>query len=331
MWVYDAATSKWQVLGGGGSSGGGDHGSLNGLYDDDHPHYLTQGRADLRYSLTTHLHDPTYLRPENVIAGSNVTIANNGDGTITISSSGTGSGGGGTGGADEVQIGASVPTVPEIELWVDTETTGTFSSIPDPLAAGDHGALTGLYDNDHPQYVLGTNGVMSGPLRMTGQEGVTHAPTTGAAMHVVTSVNGTAYFDARAPELKGAGLSMRTGTSMRWTVGTDAADETGANTGTNLTFTRYDDNGARIADTLTINRATGSVTVPTDPAEPLAVATKQYVDAKVSDADIATVGTGSTTVAPSQQAIKAYVDAKMIVSDFAANGVYPADTIWIEY
>ena len=41
-WVYDPNTG-----GGGGGGGGGvsDHGELDGLADDDHPHYLTEGRA----------------------------------------------------------------------------------------------------------------------------------------------------------------------------------------------------------------------------------------------------------------------------------------------
>ena len=42
-----------QFVGTGGGSGGGggvtDHGALSGLTDDDHLHYLTEGRGDLRY------------------------------------------------------------------------------------------------------------------------------------------------------------------------------------------------------------------------------------------------------------------------------------------
>lgn len=35
----------------------GDHGSLSGLTDDDHPQYLTQSRGDGRYSALTHTHE----------------------------------------------------------------------------------------------------------------------------------------------------------------------------------------------------------------------------------------------------------------------------------
>lgn len=41
---------------GSGGSGGGDHGALTGLGDDDHPQYLTNARGDARYAAIDHEH-----------------------------------------------------------------------------------------------------------------------------------------------------------------------------------------------------------------------------------------------------------------------------------
>lgn len=47
-----------------------DHGMLTGLGDDDHPQYLTQGRADPLYAPTVHVHDPP-LRGCRFVRGTN--------------------------------------------------------------------------------------------------------------------------------------------------------------------------------------------------------------------------------------------------------------------
>lgn len=109
-----------------------------------------------------------------------------------LASGGTGGTGGGT---DEVWVGPSEPTIPTIELWLDTDAipdmdatnlathltdpgdahdassislipTGTISStnVQDAIAEiaaeeavriTNHGELTGLLDDDHPQYAKG--------------------------------------------------------------------------------------------------------------------------------------------------------------------------------
>lgn len=109
-----------------------------------------------------------------------------------LASGASGGPGGGTGGTDEVWIGAEPPADPNIELWFDTDAvpemdatnlgshltdpldahdassislipTGTISStnVQDAIAEiaaeeaariTDHGGLTGLFDDDHPQY-----------------------------------------------------------------------------------------------------------------------------------------------------------------------------------
>lgn len=91
----------------GGSGGTSDHGELTGLSDDDHPQYLTTGRGDARYSLTTHNHsgvyepagavsthvanaDPhtQYLDVSDIVAGTNITLSKVGN-VVTINSTGS--------------------------------------------------------------------------------------------------------------------------------------------------------------------------------------------------------------------------------------------------
>lgn len=328
MWVFNAATDSWQSLGGGDVSGG-DHGSLNGLGDDDHLQYHTDARGDARYALIGHDHDypndPYYLRPENILPGANISITDHKNGTVTITASG---GGGGTGGVDEVSVSTNAPVTPGTELWIDTDDTATFQTIRNPLALPDHGTLPGLGDDDHPQYVLDTGDTMTGGLTLTGAIGLTHQPAAGIAQITSESVNADAYFDTRAPASKRQGLIMRTGATTRWLVGTDGSAETGNHQGTNFAIIRYADNGTPLGVALSISRVTGQVSVAANPVGPLGVATKQYVDAKVVNS---MVGPNEATNAPSQAAARAYVDSKMVVSDAPASGTYPVNTVWIEY
>jgi hypothetical protein len=63
-----------------------------------------------------------------------------------------GGGAGGGAGANEVEIQADAPTDESTELWIDTDA---------PDAVIDHADLVGLSDNDHPQYLLRTEHIVS--------------------------------------------------------------------------------------------------------------------------------------------------------------------------
>lgn len=78
----------------------------------------------------------------------------------------------------------------------------------------------------------------------------------------------------------GANLIGQFNGVARWYVSLgDAASEGGSNAGSNFTITNYSDTGAYLGAPLSINRATGQVTVQAAPATPQSVATKAYVDA----------------------------------------------------
>jgi hypothetical protein len=67
----------------------------------------------------------------------------------------------------------------------------------------------------------------------------------------------------------------------RWTLDI-VGFETGAEAGSNFQLFRFNDAGTGIGAALTINRASGLGTVAADPVSALGIATKQYVDTKVS-------------------------------------------------
>jgi hypothetical protein len=72
----------------------------------------------------------------------------------------------------------------------------------------------------------------------------------------------------------------RNGTSVRWSLYLgDATAESGNNVGSDFKINNYDDTGAFLSNALSIARSTGLATVAADPAAPLGIATKQYVDA----------------------------------------------------
>lgn len=77
----------------------------------------------------------------------------------------------------------------------------------------------------------------------------------------------------------GANLVGQFNGVARWYVSLgDASSESGSNAGSNLTVTNYDDAGNYLGAPLSINRATGQVTVQANPTTPQSVATKAYVD-----------------------------------------------------
>lgn len=113
--------------GGGGGGGGGvtDHGDLTGLEDDDHPQYLNSTRADtwLSGKSTTNLAEGANLyftaeRAQDAVGG----ILDNG-------------------------------AYGNVVFTYDDANNRISAQAPSGGGVTDHGALTGLEDDDHPQYL----------------------------------------------------------------------------------------------------------------------------------------------------------------------------------
>ena len=82
--------------------------------------------------------------------------------------------------------------------------------------------------------------------------GVTISPPTGWAYLILNRNN-----------QQGAQILTQTAGSSRWSIEPgDAADESGANAGSNFLLSRYSDNGVFIDNPFSINRATGQVVMP---------------------------------------------------------------------
>lgn len=79
-------------------------------------------------------------------------------------------------------------------------------------------------------------------------------PTAGNSALFIDSING-----------QSGSIRLRTGTSMRWFVGTDQNSETGSNAGKNFIIQNYDDTGTVIATPFTMSRATGVIALTATP------------------------------------------------------------------
>lgn len=78
-----------------------------------------------------------------------------------------------------------------------------------------------------------------------------------------SSPSSFSLYYADSPAGFNRGLQMRTGTSARWIFYTDNTAESGGNAGSDFGIVRYSDAGANIGTPLTINRASGLVTMAT--------------------------------------------------------------------
>lgn len=107
------------------------HGSLSGLTDDHHPQYLNNTRGDARYYLKATVDTAIAAKAD---AGHQHTFE------------------------DLTDVAASAPE--DGQVWAYSTTLGSWR--PATLSGGggttDHGALTGLADDDHPQYLNQTRG-----------------------------------------------------------------------------------------------------------------------------------------------------------------------------
>lgn len=125
------------------------HGMLLGLQNDDHPQYLTQARADVLYLSPGEVPPP--VTDHGVLTG-----LGDDDHPQYLTQAR----------ADAAFL-TPAEVLPGTNVTVDRTTTpGSVIIAATPASSGvtDHGALTGLADNDHPQYVKKIGDLMTGSL-----------------------------------------------------------------------------------------------------------------------------------------------------------------------
>jgi hypothetical protein len=123
-------------------------------------------------------------------------------------------------------------------------------------------------------------------------------PTTFDADLTIAKTNPTLILD-KAASGQASQIFGRNNGSRRWLISLgNTSSESGSNTGSNFVIRRYDDSGLSLGDPITINRASGAVTLEapltlpaSNPTDPNHAARKGYVDAgdvwvKLADAAV---------------------------------------------
>lgn len=243
------------------NDGGIDHGSISGLGDDDHTQYHNDARGDERY----------FTRAQLATSGGGGTVhwdnLSSKPSTFTPSAHAASHK---SGGSDP--IGTATPTANAIpyangsgrlDAWISTASTTTrglaaFSSAyfsvsngtVSLVSSGDHGALSGLGDDDHTQY-----------MHLAGRVGAQSLNGDVNLLDTVFVGRGTGQADLLFTGGAGAfrGAFYRTGSSNRWTLGADSTPESGANTGSDFSLVKFLDNNVR-GTVFTVSRASGNVT-----------------------------------------------------------------------
>lgn len=100
-------------------------------------------------------------------------------------------------------------------------------------------------------------GLTAGTANFTGDLTINKASAT----HTINSTSGTTNVNLDSVAGTYKYLNFRTGTSVRWTLGTTATAESGSNAGTDLFIGRSTDGGAYIDAVLSITRSTGKTTL----------------------------------------------------------------------
>lgn len=121
-----------------------------------------------------------------------------------------------------------------------------------PLITGggvtDHGALTGLADDDHPQYVKKAGDQMTGNLEVG----------DGTKVDLITRMRSAAGSSAGVVFATGAQAFGALG-GERWKITKTADPETGSDGGSDFAIFRYNDAGSYIDTALKILRTTGEM------------------------------------------------------------------------
>lgn len=128
------------------------------------------------------------------------------------------------------------------ENYIDWRT----SAISAGTAAGEHGLLSGLGDDDHAQYLL-----IDGTRAMTGSLDIVGA---GVGIHIDSSSSAFLAFDGIAGNVRD--MRYQSAGLNRWIIRCDGTAEGGANAGSNFVIYSRDDAGGNIGPALFCERST---------------------------------------------------------------------------
>lgn len=206
---------------GGGGGGVTDHGFLTGLTDDDHPQYLTPARADLRYYTETEVDaslaakaNSAHGHAQSDVTGLGTALTGKANASHTHAQADvTGLGTTLSGKADSAHTHPYAPvshthSINDLTATGTKDDTtflrgdGTWTQPPTGSGGGgvtDHGALTGLADDDHPHYLTQTRADARYYTETETDTALAAKSNTGHT-HTVANVTGLqAGLDGKAP------------------------------------------------------------------------------------------------------------------------------------
>jgi hypothetical protein len=141
-----------------------------------------------------------------------------------------------TSGVQQVAYGAGTATAPSVSI---------------------NGTNNGFFSPSSGQVSFSSSGTEVVKMTGTGLQAVATANPNIS----VKGVTGNASLEIQRPSGATGFLQYSTNTSPRWLVYASSAPESGANAGTDFQINRYDDAGALLGTPLSINRASGEVTL----------------------------------------------------------------------
>lgn len=271
--AYDG--SLWSGFAGGGGGGVSDHGALTGLADDDHPQYHNNARGDARY---TPLNPATLGINATADATNRLAVASaaslfNHSGTghqvkvnkntpadtasFLFQTGFSGRAEMGTAGDDNFHFKVSADGAVWNEAIVIDRTSGAVT-LPNTAGGGggggvtDHGALTGLTDDDHPQYHTNARGDARYAALAHGHD---HGTLTGLTDDDHPQYHTNARGDARYTPINPAtlGINVTADTAKRLAVSSPASLFTHAGNGHTLRVAKN-----ATADTASLKFETGA-------------------------------------------------------------------------
>lgn len=227
--------------------------------------------------------------------------------------------------------------------WIKTEIdaikSGAASAIFNSVVDSKGDLIVGTADNTTARLGAGTNGYvlkvdssdLTYGLKWANLDD-THLNLSGGTLVgnlTITKASGNAILDLQAVSGSTKGLTLKTGSSMRWEILSNSTVESSTATGSDLVINRYNNSGVSLGTVLTITRSSGLATF----ANAVTVSGTFTASSTISLTGTATftnaVTAATAPTAGSHLTNKTYVDTSMPVGAMTAYAGSSVPTGWL--